>query len=885
IVNSTTHVIITETLSKRHNNTNSPAIEEIHDDDEETAEGESNKKEEDLTSLSDRLMNKMNEEDNKLKQKQLEIGTWSNELMEGVVNGGRSRRRPFIKFQDEFDEEDLELLLDPNMALPDNLTLLNNELLPRVDHEASKGGSKDWGTGIEQKIFRVGSPTFFSNPNIHIPGMMDEDDDLDGLSCSDSEDDDYYYEKFDTYRNRKSTASGTALDSVTQDGSGRIEFRGENMAEAIEDETEENLRVESLARNLEEEAKMLSEVPWDEIEGGGEEEDPGREKSLVEPLELNVLVLKENESFNRYESFPEKSPGSEYPRLEVGESESVDEESLVESFKNEFGINAMDRLEPIEFPQKTEEEEDVVYGVLPRDSDKKMEFHFDEQPELSSHPGPSPSIILQGLTMSNSNDAINLERLETIGDSFLKYAITSYLFKAYDSVHEGRLSHLRSKQVSNLHLFKLGRKKRLGECMIATKFEPHDNWLPPSYHVPPELEQALIESGVPANLWNMAEFPSADFGRMTTKEIVELIQEKSLRLARPKDSSVQDLPSFVPYNLLTQHSIPDKSIADCVEALIGAYLISCGQRGALLFMTWLGLKKDEGGSSKASCSSVSIGRELSFFLSGYEEFEDLIGYKFRDRALLLQSFSHASYYPNRITDCYQRLEFLGDAILDYLITRHLYEDPRMHSPGALTDLRSALVNNTIFAFLAVKFQFHKYFKHFSPGLATVIDRFVKLQVQNEYKVFDEFYLIEDEDEALPIVGDIEVPKALGDIFESVAGAIFLDSGQSLDAVWAIYYRMMRSEIEQFSSNVPKSPIRELLELEPETAKFGKPEKLADGKRVRVSVEVFGKGTYKGIGRNYRIAKCTAAKCALRALKKQGPDKSLCKRLRIKVSRL
>ena len=55
---------------------------------------------------------------------------------------------------------------------------------------------------------------------------------------------------------------------------------------------------------------------------------------------------------------------------------------------------------------------------------------------------------------------------------------------------------------------------------------------------------------------------------------------------------------------------------------------------------------------------------------------------------------------------------------------------------------------------------------------------------------------------------------------------------------------MKDEIEQFSSHVPKSQIRELLELEPETAKFGKPEKLADGRRVRVSVEVFGKGTFK-----------------------------------------
>ena len=70
----------------------------------------------------------------------------------------------------------------------------------------------------------------------------------------------------------------------------------------------------------------------------------------------------------------------------------------------------------------------------------------------------------------------------------------------------------------------------------------------------------------------------------------------------------------------------------------------------------------------------------------------------------------------------------------------------------------------------------------------------------------------------------------------------------------------------FCSNVPKSPIREILELEPETAQFGKPEKLADGRRVRCTLEIIGKGVFKGIGRSYRIAKCTAAKCALRAIK-------------------
>ncbi|KAG8041648.1 hypothetical protein G9C98_002941 [Cotesia typhae] len=544
-------------------------------------------------------------------------------------------------------------------------------------------------------------------------------------------------------------------------------------------------------------------------------------------------------------------------------------------------------------------------------------FSFDHQPELRGSPGPSPNLILQALTMSNANDGINLERLETIGDSFLKYAITTYLYCTYDVIHEGKLSHLRSKQVSNLNLYRLGRQKTLGESMIATKFEPHDNWLPPCYYVPRELEQVFIKSGVPSSLWNQADIPLLQM--INRNEMSQLIKETEykldlmrIELDRNESRETDEFDSLqcsIPYNLITQHSIPDKSIADCVEALIGAYLIACGPRGALLFMEWLGIhvlpatkviypnkhdkpldkypgsspyvkKIDENGQTIWTQTRwgkleeprnpllrhvVDPERELSIMLDGYDCLEESINYKFIDVSYLLQAFTHASYQPNKLTDCYQRLEFLGDAVLDYLITRHLYEDSRQHSPGALTDLRSALVNNTIFASLAVRCGFHKYFRHLSPGLNVVIDQFVRIQEENGHSISEEYYLIgeEDSEEA----EDIEVPKALGDVFESLAGAIYLDSGMSLDAVWNVYYRIMKSEIEQFSTNVPKSPIRELLELEPETAKFGKPEKLTDGRRVRVTVDVFGKGSFKGIGRNYRIAKCTAAKCALKKLKK------------------
>lgn len=354
-------------------------------------------------------------------------------------------------------------------------------------------------------------------------------------------------------------------------------------------------------------------------------------------------------------------------------------------------------------------------------------FSFDRQPNLDNHPGPSPSIILQALTMSNANDGINLERLETIGDSFLKYAITTYLYCTYENVHEGKLSHLRSKQVSNLNLYRLGRRKMFGESMIATKFEPHDNWLPPCYYVPKELEKALIEAKIPACHWNLVDLPNIK--ELSSEEICKLVKRKaeSLGLLDEDDleaidddgggdgverrSTVQPIvqnidmfPCFIPYNLVTQHSIPDKSVADCVEALIGAYLIECGLRGALLFMAWLGIRVlplvevacdetaekwrpenritgstqpyEKNGAkhqiiyghwaapkSPLLMHSPNPYKMLDLLLDGYSVFEDTIGYHFRDRSYLLQAMTHASYSPNRLTDCYQRLEFLGDAVL------------------------------------------------------------------------------------------------------------------------------------------------------------------------------------------------------------------------------
>ena len=66
--------------------------------------------------------------------------------------------------------------------------------------------------------------------------------------------------------------------------------------------------------------------------------------------------------------------------------------------------------------------------------------------------------------------------------------------------------------------------------------------------------------------------------------------------------------------------------------------------------------------------------------------------------------------------CMQRLEFLGDSVLDHLITVHLYYKHPGMSPGWLTDLRSASVNNDRYAQSAVRAGLHRHILHASQEL-------------------------------------------------------------------------------------------------------------------------------------------------------------------------
>ncbi|KAK1117327.1 hypothetical protein K0M31_016701 [Melipona bicolor] len=56
---------------------------------------------------------------------------------------------------------------------------------------------------------------------------------------------------------------------------------------------------------------------------------------------------------------------------------------------------------------------------------------------------------------------------------------------------------------------------------------------------------------------------------------------------------------------------------------------------------------------------------------------------------------------------------------------------------------------------------------------------------------------------------VEVPKVLGDVFESTMGLVYLDSNKDLTAVWNIICSIIHTEIEENSKSIPEQPIRVL----------------------------------------------------------------------------
>lgn len=226
----------------------------------------------------------------------------------------------------------------------------------------------------------------------------------------------------------------------------------------------------------------------------------------------------------------------------------------------------------------------------------------------------------------------------------------------------------------------------------------------------------------------------------------------------------------------------------------------------------------------------------------FKEFQKKIGIEFQNEQLLRQAFTHSSYvneHRRKPGEDNERLEFLGDAVLELTVSKYLFQKYPLMSEGELTKLRAAIVCE--------------------PSLVAFA---------NELSFGDLVLLGKGEE----MTGGRERPALLADVFEAFIGALYLD--KDLDTVIHFLQKIVFPKINAgaFSHLMDfKSQLQELIQrdgaglIEYQILQEKGP---AHNREFVSRVSMNGKELGTGIGRSKKEAEQHAAQMALEVLKSQ-----------------
>ena len=213
--------------------------------------------------------------------------------------------------------------------------------------------------------------------------------------------------------------------------------------------------------------------------------------------------------------------------------------------------------------------------------------------------------------------------------------------------------------------------------------------------------------------------------------------------------------------------------------------------------------------------------------SWLQEVEKKLGHRFRNRTLLRAALTHPSVKGEGKT--FERLEFLGDAILTFLVGLHLYQIHPHFSPGGLTRLRASVVNRTTLARAATRL-----------GLAPLLrmGKGAKREIRDR-------------------------PSILAAAFETVVAALYLDRGLATVSKFLTLHLLPLFDPDDVVD--PKSElqthVQAVLKVIPRyrlIRRRGPPH----APRFEVEVEAEGRTLAKGHGGSRREAERSAARAAL-----------------------
>ena len=214
-----------------------------------------------------------------------------------------------------------------------------------------------------------------------------------------------------------------------------------------------------------------------------------------------------------------------------------------------------------------------------------------------------------------------------------------------------------------------------------------------------------------------------------------------------------------------------------------------------------------------------------------------LGHEFSDPELLHQALRHSSYiheHPDLQGQSYERLEFLGDAVLELVITELLYDRFPDATEGQLSKARAGVVNETRLAVTA---------RALELGPCLWLGRGEELQ------------------------GGRDKPSILADVVEALAAAIYLDGG--LERARKVLLGLLGRVAERAVSRAPQKDfktrlqeyVQEVLHVTP-VYELVEAEGPDHAKTFTVAVVIDGLRTAQGRGRSKKEAEQEAARLAL-----------------------
>ena len=223
-----------------------------------------------------------------------------------------------------------------------------------------------------------------------------------------------------------------------------------------------------------------------------------------------------------------------------------------------------------------------------------------------------------------------------------------------------------------------------------------------------------------------------------------------------------------------------------------------------------------------------------------KDFQNTIGYNFQSEGLLRQALTHSSYanekHMKKLSDN-ERLEFLGDAVLELVSSDFLYKNYQKLLEGELTKLRASIVCEPTLALCAKELHLGEY-----------------------------LLLGKGEDQT----GGRERKSILSDALEAVIGAIYLDGGFANAKEFVLKYIMTDIEHKQLFYD-SKTILQEVVQGEHESLQYVMTEESGPDHNKSFTVEAHIDNVCLGVGSGH-TKKAAEQEAAYRALLKIREDK-------------